>query len=64
VPGKWLCDLPALAQRRLAACGVRDVAGGDECTVGDPDRYFSFRRDGTTGRMATMIWLDAPGAGV
>lgn len=64
MPGKWLCDLPALARRRLAACGVRNVAGGDECTVGDPDRYFSFRRDGTTGRMATMIWLAAPGTGV
>lgn len=63
-PGKWLCDLPALARLRLAACGVHDVAGGDECTVDDPDRYFSFRRDGATGRMATMIWRDAPTAGV
>jgi YfiH family protein len=64
VPGKWLCDLPALARRRLAGCGVHEVAGGDECTVEDRERYFSFRRDGTTGRMATMIWLDAPAAGV
>ncbi len=61
---KWLCDLPALARRRLATCGVCDVTGGDECTVETPDRYFSFRRDGTTGRMATMIWLDATVAGV
>jgi YfiH family protein len=63
-PGKWLCDLPALARQRLAACGVRDVTGSDECTVDQPDRYFSFRRDGTTGRMATMIWLEARDAGV
>ena len=62
--GKWLCDLPSLARRRLAACGVADVTGSDECTVDDPERYFSFRRDGTTGRMATMIWLDVPAAGV
>jgi len=60
--GKFLADLPALARRRLAACGVREVHGGDLCTHGDPVRFFSHRRDGETGRMAALIWLngDAP----
>ena len=62
--GKWLCDLPSLARRRLAATGVTAVAGGDECTVADAGRYFSYRRDGTTGRMASLIWLETPAAGV
>jgi YfiH family protein len=57
-PGKWLCDLYALARRRLAGCGVSRIFGGGECTFSDPGRYFSYRRDGTTGRMAALIWLD------
>ena len=56
--GKWLCDLYALARRRLAALGVRRVAGADYCTAGDPARFFSYRRDGVTGRMATLVWLE------
>lgn len=54
---KWLADLPALARRRLAACGVRSVHGGDLCTCSDPERFYSFRRDGSTGRMAALAWL-------
>jgi hypothetical protein len=57
-PGKWLCDLYALARRRLARSGVCRIFGGGECTFGDPLRYFSYRRDGATGRMAALIWLD------
>lgn len=54
---KYLADLPGLARRRLAACGVTAVYGGDHCTVADPTRFFSYRRDGQTGRMAALIWL-------
>ncbi len=55
--GHWLADIYALARLRLARLGVRSVHGGDFCTLGDADRFFSFRRDGVTGRMATLIWL-------
>lgn len=55
--GRWLANLPALARRRLAAAGVTDVHGGDLCTYSDPARFFSFRRDGATGRMAALAWL-------
>ena len=58
VPGKWLADLYELARLRMAGQGVSRVFGGDACTSGDPERFFSFRRDGQTGRMASMIWLD------
>ncbi|HEY1329161.1 MAG TPA: peptidoglycan editing factor PgeF [Casimicrobiaceae bacterium] len=56
--GKWLADLPALARRRLEARGVADVAGGTWCTVSDPQRFYSYRRDGPSGRMAAFIWLE------
>jgi copper oxidase (laccase) domain-containing protein len=56
-PGKFLADLPALAKRALAGVGVTQVSGGEHCTVTDPKRFYSFRRDRTTGRMASMIWL-------
>ncbi len=56
--GRWLADLPALARRRLAAAGVAAVSGGDLCTHADPARFYSFRRDGATGRMAALAWLD------
>ena len=56
--GKWLADLFALARRRLAGCGVTRIYGGGLCTYRDPARFYSYRRDGTTGRMAALIWLD------
>jgi len=58
-PGHWLADLPALARRRLAACGMApgDIHGGDLCTIGDPQRFFSHRRDGRSGRIATLAWI-------
>ncbi len=61
--GKWLADLPALARRHLAACGVADVGGGGACTWTDGARFYSFRRDGETGRHATFIWLRPSVAG-
>ena len=56
--GKWLADLAGLARHRLAALGIKHVAGGQWCTVSDASRFFSFRRDGVTGRQAACIWLD------
>ena len=54
---RWLADLPGLARERLLAAGVTQISGGTACTVEDASRFFSFRRDGVTGRMAAAIWL-------
>jgi polyphenol oxidase len=54
--GKFFADLYALARQRLAAAGVGAVYGGGYCTLSE-ERFFSFRRDGITGRMASLIWL-------
>lgn len=56
-PGKYLADLPRLARLALSAVNVTEVAGGEHCTVSEPEHFYSFRRDRVTGRMATMIWL-------
>lgn len=56
-PGHWHCDLYALARRQLAAAGVTAVSGGEWCTYADAARFFSYRRDGQCGRMATLAWL-------
>ena len=55
--GKWFADLFLLARLRLLKAGVNEVYGGDLCTFSDPSRFFSYRRDGVTGRMAGLIWL-------
>lgn len=55
--GKWLADIYELGRQRLAAMGVVAVYGGDLCTYTQQDLFFSFRRDGQTGRMASLIWL-------
>jgi hypothetical protein len=58
-PGaKWLADIYALATERLHALGVEQVWGGGLCTYTDSERFFSYRRAGVTGRMASLIWID------
>ncbi|MBM3340506.1 MAG: peptidoglycan editing factor PgeF [Betaproteobacteria bacterium] len=55
-PGKWLADLFTLARQALARAGVGAVYGGGLCTYSDPARFYSYRRDKITGRMAAFIW--------
>ncbi|MHB1293288.1 MAG: laccase domain-containing protein, partial [Sulfuricella sp.] len=54
---KWLADIYLLARQRLALLGVERVYGGGLCTYSDAERFYSFRRDQATGRMASLIWL-------
>lgn len=56
-PGKWWCDLYALARLRLARAGIDAVTGGEHCTASDPQRFYSHRRDRIGGRLASVIWL-------
>ena len=53
---RWLLDIYAMARIKLASAGVDAVYGGGFCTLSDEDRFFSYRRDGVTGRMATLVW--------
>jgi polyphenol oxidase len=55
--GRFMADLELLARRRLAKLGITRIFGGGECTYTFADRYFSHRRDGQSGRQATLIWL-------
>lgn len=57
VPGKWMADLPRLAELRLRRAGVEQVIQSGLCTASHPELFFSYRRDGRTGRMATLAWL-------
>jgi YfiH family protein len=56
-PGKWLCNLYLIASQRLRRLGVAHIYGGGFCTYSDRERFFSYRRDGECGRMASLIWL-------
>ncbi|MBW8898109.1 MAG: peptidoglycan editing factor PgeF, partial [Massilia sp.] len=56
-PGKYLADIYLLARRTLARAGVTRVHGGGRCTATDADWFYSYRRDGVTGRQASLIWL-------
>ena len=55
--GKFLADIYRLASDRLQACGVTSIFGGQYCTVRDSEQFFSYRRDGQTGRFASAIWI-------
>jgi YfiH family protein len=59
--GHWFADIYQLARRRLHALGVHAVHGGDLCTFTDSARFYSYRRDGTCGRMASLIWMTPTG---
>ena len=56
-PGKWLADIWLIARLRLEQAGVGRVYGGGRCTFTEAENFFSYRRDGRTGRMASLIWL-------
>lgn len=55
--GRWQSDLYGLARRRLRQCGVTNLYGGDRCTCNEPSAFFSYRRDGACGRMATFVYM-------
>ncbi len=56
-PGHWKVDLPMLARQRLLDAGVAAVFGGNRCTISEPGKFFSHRRDGQSGRIATLAWI-------
>ena len=60
--GRWLADLYAIATHQLESLGVGRIHGGGFCTYRDKGRFFSHRRDGTTGRFATLAWIHEPDA--
>jgi YfiH family protein len=57
-PGKYLANLYALARSRLKSIGLQRIYGGDYCTVNQAEKFFSYRRDGVTGRFASLIWIN------
>ena len=56
-PGKYLANLYLLARSRLESIGLNQIYGGDYCTVNQAEQFFSYRRDGVTGRFASLIWI-------
>ena len=57
-PGHWLADIYKLARIRLQKTGINEIYGGGLCTYTDHSRFYSYRRDGDTGRMASLIWRE------
>ena len=58
-PGKWWADIYALARMQLQHMGIQRIYGGTHCTFNEADHFFSYRRDGATGRMANVIWIES-----
>ena len=58
-PGKWRADIYRLARIRLGHAGVQAVHGGGRCTFSEAETFYSYRREGVTGRMAAVIWLES-----
>jgi hypothetical protein len=56
-PGKYLADIYLLARSRLITLGIDQIYGGQYCTVTQADQFFSYRRDGRTGRFGSLIWI-------
>ena len=56
--GHWLCDLAGIAERVLDAAGVTQIRRDPGCSYGDAERFYSYRREGATGRMAGLIWIN------
>ena len=57
-PGKYLANLYLLAKLRLNSLGISEIYGGNFCTYQDHEQFFSYRRDGCTGRFASLIWFE------
>lgn len=57
-PEKYYADLYAIARHQLKAGGVKHIFGGDRCTFKEPEAFFSYRREGVTGRQVSLIWID------
>jgi len=58
--GRWQADLEGMIRHQLHLFGTRHITSTNRCTYAEPDLFYSYRRDGQTGRMASMIWIDVP----
>ena len=57
-PGHWFADMQGLVRQQLQTAGVHEIFGGDNCTYTDYQHFYSYRRDGITGRVASFIWMN------
>jgi YfiH family protein len=59
-PGHWFADMQSLVRQQLQSTGLQKLYGGENCTYSDYQHFYSYRRDGVTGRMASLIWMSHP----